>query len=91
MSNPQSSLCKRSSNKFSSDNSNVLTDKIGFCFRNRKFSPLIQIQLDCKQILLDVNWFNKTIWKSALSKAMRDVLLYHISVLKTRTGLLTCQ
>lgn len=91
MSNPQSSLCKRSSNKFSSDNSNVLTDKIGFCFRNRNFSPLIQIQLDCKQILLDVNWFNKTIWKSALSKAMRDVLLYHISVLKTRTGLLTCQ
>ena len=83
MSNPHSSLCKRPSNKFSSDNLNVLTDKIGFCFRKRNFSPLIQIQLDCKQILLDINWFHKTIWKSALSKAMRDVLLYHISVLKT--------
>ena len=40
-------------------------------------SPSIRTKIECnnKQLLVDVNWINKAIWKSAFSKAMKDVLL----------------
>ena len=69
-----------SSNKFKSNNSNVLTNQIDSWFLKQDFGPLIRTQTKCisKQILLHVNWFNKAIWNSALNKVIRDVLLYEI-------------
>ena len=70
-----------SSNKLNSDNSNVVTIQIDFCFLKQNFSSLIRTQIEFinGQILGDVNWFNKAIWKSALIKVIRSVLLYELS------------
>ena len=35
-----------------------------------------------KQLLVDVNWPNKAIWKLALKKATKDILLFEKSFLK---------
>ena len=69
-----------SSNKFNSDNSNV-NIQIDFSFLKQNFSSLIRTQIEFiyGQILGDVNCFSKAIWKSALIKVIRSVLLYELS------------
>ena len=69
-----------SSNKFNSDNSSV-NIQIDFSFLKQNFSSLIRTQIEFiyGQILGDVNCFNKAIWKSALIKVIRSVLLYELS------------
>ena len=69
-----------SSNKFNSDNSNV-NIQIDFSFLKQNFSSLIRTQIEFinGQILGDVNCFKKAIWKSALIKVIRSVLLYELS------------
>ena len=54
-----------SSIKFNSDNSNILTIQTDFSFLKQNFSSLVQTQEERinKQILVDVNYFNKAIWK----------------------------
>ena len=55
------------------------------CFPTLYFSALIRTKIEYinKQLLLDVNWPNKGIWKSALSKAIKYVLLFEKPFLKT--------
>ena len=56
---------------------NNVAIQIYFCFPMLYLSPSIRTKIECnnKQLLVDVNWINKAIWKSAFSKAMKDVLL----------------
>ena len=50
-----------SSNKFNSDNSNILINQIDICFLKQNASPSIPIQIESinKYVLVDINWFNK--------------------------------
>ena len=49
----------------------VLTMEVDLCFPTLCFSSLFQTLMDCinKQLLVDVNWLNKAIMKSALCQA----------------------
>ena len=75
MSNPNFSFYKLQSNNLNLDYTNILTSQIDFCFPKLRFSPLIRTKIECinKQLLVDVNWPNKAIWKSTLKK---DILLF---------------
>ena len=52
--------------------SKILTIQIDFCSLKLCFSPLMWTQAGCigKQVLVDVNWLNKTIYKSLLRKTI---------------------
>ena len=84
MSNPYFSFCKKQSNNLNLNYLNNLTNQIDCCFTKLCFSPLIQTQIECinKQLLVDVSWPNKAIWKSELNKATKDVLLFEKSLQK---------
>ena len=64
---PRFSLRKMSSNSLNLCYSKALSIHIVFVF-----SPLIRPQIECKKLLIDVNWLNnwlnKAIWNLALRK-----------------------
>ena len=81
-------------NKIASDNlnldyRNILTYEIDFCFPKLYFGPLIQTKGESinKQLLVNVNWPKKAIWKPALNKATKDVLLFQKLFKKSWTGI----
>ena len=81
MSNPHFSY-KIQSNNWNLDYPNILTNQIDFRFPKLHFRPLIRSKIEYinKQLLVDVNWSNKAIWKSALNKGTTYVLLFEKSL-----------
>ena len=63
---------------------NILTNQTDFCFPKLYFSLSVPTKIVCinKQLLVDVIWPNKTICKSSLNKATKDVLLFEKSFWK---------
>ena len=59
----------------------IFINQIDFCFLKLYFGPLIRtiIEYINEQLLVDVYWPNKVIWKSALNKATKDVLIFEKS------------
>ena len=72
------SFYKIQSNNLNLNYANNLTNQTDFCLTKLYFSPLIQTKIEWinKQLLVDVNWLSKAIWKSGLNKAIKDVLLF---------------
>ena len=65
-------------NNLNLDYPNILTKKTDFYFPKLYSSPLIGAKIECinKQLLVDINWSNKAIWKSALNKATKEILIF---------------
>ena len=58
------------------DYPNILTNHIDFCFLKLYFSVLTRKKIESiNKQLVDVNWPNKAILKSALDNAAKEVLL----------------
>ena len=81
MINPHFSFYKIQFNNLNVDYPNILTSQTYFRFPKLYFSTLIQTKIEYfnKQLLIDVNWPNKSIWKSAVNKLTKDVLLFEKS------------
>ena len=77
MNNQHFPFYKKQSHNLSLNYPNILTNQINSCFSKLCFSPLIRTKIECinKQLLVDVNCPNKAIWKLALDKTKKDVLL----------------
>ena len=56
---------------------NVVIILINLYFAKLCFSPLVRTYIECinKQLLVDINWLSKAIWKSELRKEIKDVSL----------------
>ena len=76
---------KTQSNNFSLDYPNKLTNQIDLYFQKLYFSPLIRMKIECidKQLLVDVNYSNKAIWKSTLNKASKYAFVIRVIILKS--------
>lgn len=72
--------CKMSLNNLTSSYQNVSIIQIEFCFPKLYFRKFIRTQMECIswQLLVDDNWLNKAIWKSALCKSIKHILLREI-------------
>ena len=78
MSSEHFSFYKIEPHNLNLDYPHILTNPIVLRFPKLYFSPLVQTKIECfnKQLLVDINWINKAIWKSTLKKATKGVSLF---------------
>ena len=84
MSKQHFSFYKIESNNLNLDYLIKLSNEIDLCFLKLYFSPSIRAKIECieKELLVDLNWSNKAIWKSALNRATKDVFVLWKIILK---------